>query len=166
MVWPLAATITAAFALSACGGSSGSSAQATGSPTVPTRTTRTTGNRDVTVTCSPDSTVNACSDENQISILGGTAISILNAYEPETGSDISSETFTLTIQPGNNFKILGLKVASTANGGSVSVMNQNSAADYITHDPATDSITIHDVIDIVGVNISGGVVYKTGGSTG
>jgi hypothetical protein len=168
MILSLAAAVTTAFALSACGGSS--SPQAAHSPATSTAHARDTASSQptvtVTVTCSPDSTVNACDYASQTSVPGGTAISILDPAEPETGSDTSSETFTLTIQPGNNFRILGLKVASNANGGSVSVSSGSSAEGFATKNPTTGSITISDVIDFVGLNISGGIDYKTGNSTG
>jgi hypothetical protein len=45
-------------------------------------------------------------------------------------------------------------------------LTQSSAAAFETIDSATGSITIHDVIDIVGINISGGIDYKPGNSAG
>jgi len=122
-----------------------------------------------TITCSPDGSVNACPNAYETSAPGGTVISILNAAEPETGSDIGSETFTLTVQPARNFKVLGVKTGGTANGGSVNDLNPNDLSgesDFITVDPATNTMTIRDVLDIVGINTQGGIVYKTRTSAG
>jgi hypothetical protein len=113
-----------------------------------------------TIRCSPDGSVNACPNAYETSAPGGTVISILNSAEPETGSDIGSETFTLTVQPARNFKVLGVKAGSAASGGSVNDLNPNDLSDesdFITVDPATT---------IVGINTPSGIVYKTGASAG
>jgi hypothetical protein len=165
--WKGALTGAALLAVAACGapaqpahGASHSGAAGTGnSPPVV----------NVTVTCSPDGAVNACKNASQTSIPGGTALTILNAAEPETGSDTGSETFTLTIRPGSDFTILGLKAATNAGGGQIWILNANDLTDsssFITKDSTTDTVTIRGALDFIGINAHGKIVYQTSGSAG